>query len=341
MPSTDCADCGQTTTHPVRGLCRRCYHKHYQLGTHTQYAPTKTPRPRQTCHCGKPVYARKLCHLHYDDLQRRHTAYGRWESTLVDATPVREHAQALRDAGFSIVRIAELAHTSDKTISGLFTGRQGKRGDGPTKRCNRDIAARILAITIPAKPHELLSDGHAVDNTGTIRRLQALQAIGHNLTEISRRLGRQPRNLGRIFRANQCTATTARAVEALYNELSMTPGPDQRAINRATRRGWAPPLAWDDDTIDNPDASPDAGTTTRRGDSDIDELERLVSFGERPIDAMRRVGWANWNSVNVAYRRARDTTPPWCKNGHPRLDRTDLAFCPDCLATHYEKKAAS
>ena len=73
----------------------------------------------------------------------------------------------------------------------------------------------------------------------------------------------------------------------------------------------------------------------------LDELERLVSFGERPIDAMRRVGWANWKSVNVAYRRARDTIPPWCKNGHPRLDRTDLAFCTDCLATHYEKKAAS
>jgi len=57
----------------------------------------------------------------------------------------------------------------------------------------------------------------------------------------------------------------ARAMRALYDELwqadpadhGASPGGITRARRYAAERRWAPPQAWDDDTIDNPDAFPD------------------------------------------------------------------------------------
>lgn len=331
-----CEDCHRPTTHSSRGLCSACYQRHRRAGTLDRYTPTRKPRTRKPCtKCGHPQYARGLCRNHYNKTLRRHTAYGTWTSTLTPAAPIAAHIHALRAAGLSNSTIAERTGLSTATIQ-----RSTKQ-----KSCHQATADAILAIHIPTDIVREAAGGRMIDATGTQRRIQALVATGYTYRALGEHLGIRHSSVWRILEETQVQAKTARNVLDVYNRLSMTPGGSQRAISRATRRGWAPPLAWDDDTIDNPDATPDTGTTTRRGDSDIDErldeLERLVSYGERPIDAMRRVGWANWNSVNVAYRRTHDSTPPWCKNGHPRLDRTDPAFCPDCLATHYEKKAAS
>jgi hypothetical protein len=52
---------------------------------------------------------------------------------------------------------------------------------------------------------------------------------------------------------------TAGQVARVYDELAMTPGPSTRARDAAARRGWVPPLAWDDDEIDDPQARPARG----------------------------------------------------------------------------------
>ena len=50
---------------------------------------------------------------------------------------------------------------------------------------------------------------------------------------------------------------TARAVEDLYDRAWQGPRrPSTASRRRAVTAGWAPPLAWDDDTIDDPAASP-------------------------------------------------------------------------------------
>jgi hypothetical protein len=61
-------------------------------------------------------------------------------------------------------------------------------------------------------------------------------------------------------------ASTARRVEQLYDQLSMTVGPNQRVREDAQRKRWAPPMAWDDTCmchgececsfIDDPKAQP-------------------------------------------------------------------------------------
>jgi hypothetical protein len=45
-------------------------------------------------------------------------------------------------------------------------------------------------------------------------------------------------------------------VRVVYDRMSMTPGTSAYARNRAERQGWLPPLAWDDEMIEDPDYVP-------------------------------------------------------------------------------------
>jgi hypothetical protein len=115
---------------------------------------------------------------------------------------------------------------------------------------------------------------HQVDATGTIRRIQALAWNGWPLTWLSGRLGGDSTHARKILaRAGTVAAATERAVRALYDELWNQEPPvstawDRRAVAKAReharQRGWVPPMAWDDDEIDDPDAQPADGW--ERGD---------------------------------------------------------------------------
>jgi transcriptional regulator with XRE-family HTH domain len=118
-----------------------------------------------------------------------------------------------------------------------------------------------------------------VDVTGTRRRIRALARIGWSLHEVARRLGVPVQSLSRAHRhSGHVRLATAQKVAALYDELSMTPGPSVHARCHAERQGWPPPLAWDDDDIDNPTARPAhnlRGTTPGRP-RDIDREEQVM-----------------------------------------------------------------
>lgn len=95
---------------------------------------------------------------------------------------------------------------------------------------------------------------------GTTRRLRALVAIGYSPADLQRHLGIGTA-IGYLLAGTRPTVnhTTATRVQTLYNELSMIPGPKQSARDLAVQRGWAPPLAWDEDSIDSPEATPNPG----------------------------------------------------------------------------------
>lgn len=103
-----------------------------------------------------------------------------------------------------------------------------------------------------------------VDATGTGRRIRALVALGHDQSTIAAESGLALSvvsylALGKVKRTN---VGRAEAIAKAYDTLSMIPGSSQQARNRARARGWPPPLAWDDDTIDDPNAQPDIGPHT-------------------------------------------------------------------------------
>lgn len=87
-----------------------------------------------------------------------------------------------------------------------------------------------------------------VDPTPTIRRVRALQAIGWTLAHLDRELGGSGKSNAVWNMLNQPTVHlgTAQRVDRVYRDLHMRPGPSKRTRDLAVRRGWIPPLAWDD-----------------------------------------------------------------------------------------------
>lgn len=187
----------------------------------------------------------------YVTRRERLIIYGQW-APFVDAAPVRDHVRALSAAGIGNRRIAALAGISISTISTLLYGRPGRP---PKQHLRPETAAAILAVRADL---DSLAPRALIDSAGTVRRLQALACLGWSVGEQARRLGIRTTNYSTLQRRTRVTAATARAVRALYEQLSMTPAPDTmpgvvRARRAAARKGYLPPLAWDDDLIDLPD----------------------------------------------------------------------------------------
>ena len=88
-----------------------------------------------------------------------------------------------------------------------------------------------------------------VSPVGTVRRIQALQALGWSAREIGARVGRSDNWVHMIVRSPNVTTTTADLVAKAYDELSMVVPIGRyhtRCRNHARRLGYLPPLAWDD-----------------------------------------------------------------------------------------------
>lgn len=221
----------------------------------------------------------------------RQKAYGRYDK-YVDAQPVRDHVTALGAQGMGLKRVAKAAGVSTGTLSKLMfgvyaPGAGGRNGKGdlirpPSKRVLRVTADKISAVTLD------LADGAQVDSTGTTRRIRALVALGWSQSKLGTRLGIAPSNFHLAAGTRSAVlAGTARAVTALYEELSMTVLPqashrDKIAASRsrsyAKARGWLPPLALDDDRLDDPAYKP--GSLAPDADSNaLDETAILRRMG--------------------------------------------------------------
>lgn len=88
-----------------------------------------------------------------------------------------------------------------------------------------------------------------VDSGATVRRLRALQALGHPMPTVARLADLPVGTLHRLTSVRNpfVRRATAEAVEATYERLCMTV-PVGRYVKRdrarAVAKGWLPPLAW-------------------------------------------------------------------------------------------------
>ena len=206
--------------------------------------------PLKPCQkCGRDYYPLRRGYCNRCDAQRR--ARHGYRCSYVDAAPVREHVQALREGGLGLKRIAELSGVNRKTLMTLVNGRSDRNTE-PSKRVAASTARAVLAVEVPEVPHHGVAAGQLVDAIGTVRRAQALVAFGYPRCYIAGRLGIEPGNATKLFSPAtlRVLASTARKMEALFVELQATPGPSQRARNDGIRNGWDVPLAWDDEELD-------------------------------------------------------------------------------------------
>jgi transcriptional regulator with XRE-family HTH domain len=198
---------------------------------------------------GGPRYSRGMCNNCYQMWYRRQTAYGRFEGIFIPSGPVLEHLEKLDRAGIGNGRIGDLAGISRRTVQRLRS----------SETCRRGTAAKILAIPVPNGPmSEERAGGARISPLGTVRRLRALTAAGYTLKILGERLGTTYQAVAAVQSGRQryVTVRLARSVAQLFDQLQMIPGPSRSAQLRAQRLGWALPLQWDEDRIDDPKARP-------------------------------------------------------------------------------------
>jgi hypothetical protein len=144
------------------------------------------------------------------------------------------------------------------------------------------------------------------DATGTRRRLQALCALGWTTDIIGQHLHVDGKVIRHFIQTKTVTTTTASRVRAIYDQLSMTPGPSTITRKRSAAKAWVVPLAWDDDSIDDPHAEPNhaaGGGRNRRGAVDVDDARQLLDYG-LPVNEVAARFKIKRESLVVALRRA-------------------------------------
>ena len=273
-----------------------CLHKkaRHQHGTYACYS-------LDGCRCAPCGAAQR----DYEKNRVRQKAYGRWHN-LVDAEPIRAHVRALQAHSMGLKTIASVSGVAHGALWKLMYGK--KQPDGtcvPSARVRMDTADKILSIDEP-----VLAGGALVDATGTVRRVQALMAIGWSGQKLADRLGVQRGNFTLMNGADLVTEAKRRAISDLYDELWDTPPPHDdhrsrisynRTLAFARRNGWVPPMAWDDDTIDDPAARPSIGaaqTATKQR-----AVLELIDLGVTLSEIERRVH-ANRDDIGIMLRRA-------------------------------------
>lgn len=178
---------------------------------------------------------------------------------------VRERLEGWREMGLSYRQIGAHAGVADSFVYWLLTGKKGMRTDSYEKIMA--VPGRVDVAVLQG----LRAGGRLTDPTGFIRRTTALSAIGFSFRWQGEQLGRaslQP-YLTSVVAGEKAhrgiTSGVHRDMELLYDAFSDRVAEDygirrattQRLRAEASRKGWAPPVCWDFETIDDPEAIPD------------------------------------------------------------------------------------
>jgi lambda repressor-like predicted transcriptional regulator len=222
-----------------------------------------------------------------------------------DAGPAADHVQRLLAAGWSLRSIADAAGCAPQVVCRLKHRQQ--------PRITNAVAQRLFAVTDGTILTRGNDDGF-VRNLGARRRIEALLALGWRHTEITAAMAaadpsvRTTSQLVKHQIGNWIGRRTHDAVCAAYDQLALRPGPSTVTRNRSLKAGYAPPLAWDDEDLDNPDAQPAGVDTDRKPNRKqklppVEDLLFLLETGESIAAIASRYG-ASEDGVLAALRRA-------------------------------------
>jgi lambda repressor-like predicted transcriptional regulator len=190
----------------------------------------------------------------------------------VPSARVARHVALLRSRGVTVNEIASAAPCSTSTIARIQVG----------KALYRATAVRILAVPVPSKP---ATTGRAYSHTPTVgarRRLQALATLGWSCKALAEHTHLSFHTLRAVYYRDHITTPTNVAITALYDRFWDVPATPSRSSTQtkvnALRSGWVGPLAWDDDDLDNPDATPNLTGGTGRRKVHVDDIEWLLDL---------------------------------------------------------------
>lgn len=170
--------------------------------------------------------------------------------------------------------------------------------------------ARRAFFTARKKRH--LAATRRLDATGTRRRLQALKTLGYSNSQLATEIGCTRSLPDKVLYRNQphVTVRFAAAVLVAYDRLWDKPatGPQAPRLRvLAAQRGYVPPLWWDDDLIDDPNATTDyqpyrTWSAADRRASTTRTIAELTAEGLSASEIAARVGIAQRSVVRIRAR---------------------------------------
>ncbi len=157
---------------------------------------------------------------------------------LIDAAPTRRHLELLEASGWTSTAVAKALGLSQSMVHRV------RRGQPTLKRIHATRILGFIGDGLPDHPTQK-GDGALIPNTGAVRRVQALLALGWPHHELQARSGI---NTAAVTRpdARFVVRRTHNAIRALYAELYTKPGPSQAVRRRAAAHGYFSPIYWDD-----------------------------------------------------------------------------------------------
>lgn len=152
------------------------------------------------------------------------------------------HVRLLLESGWTLAGIAREAEVGRRTLGNWL--------NTPPEGVQHDVAARVMALQ-PATTGPLL-----VPALGSVRRLQALAALGWPVSWAGPQAGISDTHARMLVRGRHASVTAAVAarIDAVYRRHCMVPGPSEFARAHARRNQWVTAVAWDD--IDDPTDRP-------------------------------------------------------------------------------------
>lgn len=258
------------------------------------------------------------CRVGYNEWlrdRRASIAEGTWRP-FVDATPARDHIEALHGTGMSLPVIANLAKLHLEDVRRI----RGPVGVRPrAERIRPDTEQAILSVELhfshlPAKA--------LIPTRGAARRVQALRAIGWPAKTIGPFVGLSEKGMFSLLVQKQTQVSTHLAVAALYEvwfdqdpvRHGVDPVIARRTRRHAARQRWAVPAAWGDiDTDEQPDRFVRAlryqkSQAGDRGAEVVEETAHLAGFGFTRDEITACLG-IKWDAVTAAHKRAGVTIP--------------------------------
>lgn len=152
-----------------------------------------------------------------------------------------------------------------------------------------------------AKRHKASGRLVMVPAVGAQRRLRALAAVGWSLPAVAAVAGVPASTLAYVRGvAVRAQPRVVAAVARAYDRLSMASAPAgsgaSQARRHAARQGWPPPLAWDDDALDDPAGCPAPGwargaeSAVRAEPTDPSRVAALARAGMSDAEIARALG---------------------------------------------------
>jgi hypothetical protein len=204
-----------------------------------------------------------------------------WLRGETEATRALAHINELVcSQNFSLRSISRAAGVSSAVVQQIHSGDQG--------RVSRHCERLILNVT-QERILQTAGGRNFVPKTGTIRRLEALQAIGWPLALISETSGVNAEEI-RHNRGPWVQAVQAAAIRDTYARISDRRGPSSRTSIRAAKLGYLGPIHWDDDTIDNATVSPLELPRPKKAEAIVEDVDFLIGTGRSLHEISERLG---------------------------------------------------